>query len=163
MRKMLISAAAAAAALSPLIVPTSSQATPSSTLSVNLVASGSVVAGCTALTQSAPLAFGTAMAPGTTPSATGGISATCASGVPATITFSAVTSNLTSTATASSTLAYGIFEDTTHLTPVPVAGIAFTGSGTASVTHVYGLLAAAVPADTVTGAYTDTIAVTLTF
>jgi spore coat protein U-like protein len=103
------------------------------------------------------------MSPGSTPSATGGISATCASGVPATITFGAVTSALTNTATPSSTLAYGLFQDSAHATAVTGAGITITGSGAAVVTHVYGVLAAAVPVDTVTGAYTDTIAVTLTF
>ena len=160
MRKMLISAAASAAALSPLVFPASSTA---SSLTVNLLASGTVVAGCTALSQSAPLAFGVSMFPGATPSATGGISATCASGVPATITFSAVTSALTNTATNSATLAYGIFSDTAHVTPITTSGVAITGTGKALVTPVYGQLTAGVPPDTVTGPYTDTIAVTLTF
>jgi spore coat protein U-like protein len=161
MRKMLISAAASAAALSPLFLPVSSQAT--SSLTTNLVASGTVVAGCTALTQSAPLAFGTSLFPGATPSATGGISATCASGVPATITFASITSNLTNTATTSVTLAYNLFTDSAHATALTTSGVTITGTGHALITNIYGVLATTVPADQTTGAYTDTIAVTLTF
>lgn len=165
MRRILSAAAITAVSLAPMVTPASA-----STLGVNLSATGTVIAGCTALTQTTALAFGVSLAPGTTPGATGGLSTTCATGVLSTLTFAATastastsTESLALTATPADTLDFGIYADSGFATGIGSGGIVVTGTGAAKATPIYGKFLAAIPADTPTGAYTSTIAVVLTF
>lgn len=168
MRRILGIAALGALALTPLIASASN---PVQTLTTKLTSTATIVAGCTALSQSTALSFGAAIAPSTTPSATGGISATCANNVSATLTFdnganpsAAPAPQLAGPgATGTTRLGYGIFSDAAFSVPITATGITFTGTGTAKITPVYAKLSAPVPVDTLPGVYTDSITVTLSF
>jgi spore coat protein U-like protein len=162
LRKLLTLAAIAVFAGVPLEAPVPASAT---TLTTNLLASATISAGCSAISAS-PLAFGT-VAPLARPSATAIITTTCTALTTSTITFGngsnySTTRNLKSTG--STLLAYGLFSDAGRTTVIPAGGIPLPASFTEPVnTPIYGQLAAAVPASTVAGVYTDTVVVTLTF
>jgi spore coat protein U-like protein len=156
MRRILSAAAVSAVSIAPML-------TSAATLTTNLTATATIVAGCTAISQTTGLSFGTTLAPGAQPTAAGALSTTCASGVPAVITFATNSSVLTGAGTNPTTLAYGLFSDSAETTALTTGGITVTGSGAAHATPIYGKLTAAIPVDTNPGAYTDTVAVTLTF
>jgi spore coat protein U-like protein len=156
MRRILSAAAVSAVSIAPML-------TSAATLTTNLTATATIVAGCTALSQTTGLSFGTSLAPGAQPTAAGSISSTCASGVSGVLTFDLTSLELTGAGTNTTSLAYGLFSDSPGGTSLTTGGITVTGTGSAHATPIYGKLSAVIPADTTPGAYTDTVAVTLTF
>lgn len=162
----------------------------SDTLGATLGLSATVSAGCTGIAQSSPFSFPAPLIQGTQPVVPGVVSTTCASSVPAIISFNSASSVSgvpylsNNAATNPTTLAYGLYKATSsgavtitsgsvvNGTAVAVGstgaistggGISVNGTGGAQLSTVYAALTAKVPSDTPSGTYTDALSVTLTF
>lgn len=144
--------------------------TSAATTTTNLAVSANVLGTCSVMTTS--LAFGTydpAQPTDLTQTAT--ITTNCTTGIGYDIGLSAgggpgaTTANRIMTDPAADQLPYSLFSDSGYTTnwgdTVGIDTVAATGTGAAQATTVYGKITALTPA--VTGSYTDTVLVTITY
>jgi spore coat protein U-like protein len=165
--KKMITIAAGSLALAPAVA---SATLGTSTIVKPLSVSATIVAGCTLLTVTTPLAFGSTLAPGSGATAAGALSTTCARSVVGVLTFdnglnpgtSPVAPNLTSTGTVGGALIPYTVQSALG-TAVVAGGISVTGTGTAVTTTIFGSVTGVIPQDQVPGVYSDTVSVTLNY